>query len=539
MHAATAEERPLGAGGRSVEATAYLRRLRAPARARRRRDTLLLVYGCALVAAVWIVPYLVRVAQEAQTGRLRAAADDVLPGLLPVSAAAVCLLVVVLAAANARWRGPVRLDPPTVDWLLAAPVPRAALLRPRFRAAAARAATLGAVTGGVAGFALTALTPGGGPALVAAGALAGLLTAASGVAAGLMVERYDDVPAVTRGLRRAVRGAVTATCAAVALAAAHGLPAGVVLWSGPWGWAVQPLAAAAGTPGTWWWPAGTGAAVGATALLLARADRAAARVPARALRRRATAGVRVAASLATLDLRQARATVTATAGLRTTAARPRFRIPPPRTAVLVVPWRDLTGLLRAPRHPVAAALWSGVALAASCAAPTPAVAACTLGAGYLAAARLAEPARVEHDDPRRRANLPHPAGRLALAHAVVPAAALLTLLGLGNATLAAAGAWTPLAAQLLLAVPALVGAVLVSACRGPVPTRLLLGTETPFGNTGPMQAALWYVRGPLVALALLVPACAAAPGLVPTLWTAFAGLPLLGYAQRSARRAGA
>jgi hypothetical protein len=56
-----------------------------------------------------------------------------------------------------------------------------------------------------------------------------------------------------------------------------------------------------------------------------------------------------------------------------------------------------------------------------------------------------------------------------------------------------------------LACVPLVGAALVSAYRGDIPSSILIGVQTPIGDTGPLQVMLWYLRGPLMALVMLVP----------------------------------
>lgn len=341
--------------------------------------------------------------------------------------------------------------------------------------------------------------------------MGGVATALTAVAAGLLVERWDRAVARHGSLVHAVTWALAAgslaLCAFAVLRVPDDLHGSLVLWSGPWGWAAQPLVAAAGhrTPG---WIPGTVLSAAFTLAALLTARRATPDIPAEALRDRATVASRVAASVYSLDLRQARSAARGTRGRR---ARPLLRLPVPRSRWLIVPWRDATGLLRAPGRLLWAALWSTAALALGTAVPharpdwqVPLCAA-ALVVEYLAAAQLTEPARIDSDDTRRSANLPYAFRALALWHACVPCVLLLGWLGAGGAVAGLTGRWTPGTAVLLAAVPAVVGAALVSSCRGAVPGHLLIGTDTPMGNTAVLQTGLWYARGPLAAIVLSAP----------------------------------
>ena len=172
----------------------------------------------------------------------------------PAALTALALLVFLVLLRDALWRGPVTVPQATADWLLGTPVARRRLLRPRFRGSAAGALLVGAVAGIVPAAALVALGLGGGSGAgvlrLAAAAMVsmGLLFALATGLAGL-IERYP-------GTGRWVRAATPVTLAAAVLlgglAAWAGLGrlpsavAAVVLWSGPWGWAAQPVIAAAG-----------------------------------------------------------------------------------------------------------------------------------------------------------------------------------------------------------------------------------------------------------------------------------------------------
>ncbi|WP_409470429.1 hypothetical protein [Streptomyces sp. HC307] len=188
-----------------------------------------------------------------------------------------------------------------------------------------------------------------------------------------------------------------------------------------------------------------------------------------------------------------------------------------------------------------AVVWAAVAVALvsldDVAAPVTLMA---LPAGYLAAAQLAEPARLEADDVRRSAQLPWTAAGSALRHGLVPAAGLLALFVLGPAVAGAAGLWSDRLLVLPALVPALVGAALVSAYRGTVPVHLMTGSMTPLGDTGPFGALLWQVRGPLVALGALAvvdgPLRGAEPDVVGLLWPPLVGAGMAWWAGVTARR---
>ncbi|MGF1429102.1 hypothetical protein ACQRUO_21650, partial [Kitasatospora sp. LaBMicrA B282] len=248
---------------------------------------------------------------------------------------------------------------------------------------------------------------------------------------------------------------------------------------------------------------------------LVLADRAAGSVPLGRLRERARTAAGVLAALRTVELRAARLAVTA--GSAGGERRIRLRLPMPRQAWLVVPWRDATALLRAPSRLGRAVLLAVPALLCGGLAhgigsrPSVPVTAVALVFGYLALAQLLEPARIETDDTRRAAWSPYPLASLMLRHAVVPTALglLVALLGAGAAALAGGGAAVWLAPA---AVPALVAAGLVNACRGAMRRDLMYRSPTPGGGGGLGLALFvgWYAAGPAAAVvALTLPFAAA------------------------------
>ncbi|MFF0483723.1 DUF6297 family protein [Streptomyces sp. NPDC004435] len=518
-----------------------LRAARADARVERRRSIAYTLYCTVLLAGIWVVPLLAGAARAGADGRLRGAAAERLLASLPTLLPAVLATAVLLPAARALWQGPVRLEPAALSWLVPQPLLRRALLLPRFAAASAITTGIGAAVGAAAGFLLHALGAGSWWATTTAGAATGATAGLAGTALAALVQRHSDSGERRRALIRRTAWAgviVLWLLAAASLAGGARIAELVAPWSGPWGWAALPLVAVAdGVPAAAGW---AGAALSLLALAVAGragAD-AAVRVPARVLRTQAGTALRVRASLYSLDLRQARAAVRAT---RARGARPAARLPFPRHAWLLVPWRDATALLRAPARLVGAAAWTAVTVGLLCLEGAPAaVSLLALPAGYMAAAQLAEPARLETDDVRRSAPLPWPAGALALWHGAVPAAGLLVLFALGAAAAAGLGPGSERLLVLPALVPALVGAALVSAYRGVVPVHLMIGSMTPLGDTGPLAALLWQARGPLVALGCLAvvdgPARGADPDAPGLLWPLLVGAGMVWWAAATARR---
>jgi hypothetical protein len=228
------------------------------------------------------------------------------------------------------------------------------------------------------------------------------------------------------------------------------------------------------------------------------AFRAAAGIPLGSLRHRARTAAGVAAALRTAELRSARMVM---AQSEQRGRRVRLRVPPPTRAWLAVPWRDLTALLRAPSRFGRAVLFAAPALAlvpavtAASGVDRLLVAAVALSFGYLSVAQLAEPARVEADDPKRAGWSPYPYGELMLRHAAVPLLSSVLLALLGSALTALLGAgpgiWTAAAVALPLSAAAMVNAV-----RGPSRTNLMY-TPTGMGGSGPFIFLAWYGAGPV------------------------------------------
>ena len=475
----------------------------------------------------------------------------------PAALTALALLVFLVLLRDALWRGPVTVPQATADWLLGTPVSRRRLLRPRFRWAAAGAPVVGAVAGIVPAAALVALGLGGGSGgevlrLAGAAMLSmGLLFAVATGVAGL-IERY---PGTGRQVRTATPVVLAAAVVLGGLAAWAGLGrlpgavATVLLWSGPWGWAAQPVmavAAQAGPAGAGnpapWWPVALGLLAGSALAALACADRVVAGVPAAALRARArTLGAMSAAALSM----NTRGVATAYTGAGTRRAR--FRLPPPRRRELVLLWRDLLALLRSPARLVSAVLLALLAAALAAVAghgrPVSLVlVGCALSLGYLAAAWLCEGARLDADDPRRSAQLPFRYESLAWWHAVVPCLVLLAAVGVPAAVAGlVSGDLRPLV-LLVVTIPVLVGGALVNVFRGSFSPALFVGADTPVGNTAALSIVFWYAWGTVLAvlpMTVLVSSALGSPGSGPLVRALVIGAGLaVGLGAYAARRAG-
>ncbi|NJP81534.1 hypothetical protein HCK01_30265, partial [Streptomyces sp. AA8] len=122
---------------RTAETLAWLREKRKAHRRQKGRDLAVLLYSVVLIGAgygsAYAVHFLRRARLGADYGGLGERVQDTLPALFTLLTAALALL----AARDALWRGPVVVPAPSVGWLLAQPVRRAAVLRPWFRLSAA------------------------------------------------------------------------------------------------------------------------------------------------------------------------------------------------------------------------------------------------------------------------------------------------------------------------------------------------------------------------------------------------------------------
>ncbi|MFI0721597.1 hypothetical protein [Streptomyces sp. NPDC021224] len=521
--------------------------LRGRRRARRRakgRELAVAVYTVVIALAGYGSSFVVSFLRGLDDGGAHGAVARELRAAMPALAAFGAVALGVLAARDALWRGPVVVPGPTAGWLLAQPVRRERVLRPWFWLTAGLAPLAGLLTGlGCAAVLDVTRLASLGDALLAVlpGAVCLPLLA---VALGMAVERR---PVWGRAVRRWTAPAVlllAALAGQAALAAkGHRSPAveQAELWSGPWGWAGQPVVHAVGgrAPG---WPVAVALLAAATAAALSAAHRDAGRVPTARLRERAATAAAVSAVAWSLELRAAKLAIMAADGGGPAVRTLRFR--PPRGRLgrhLLVPWRDLLTLLRTPGRLGKAAVWAACgALAAGAGADLGGErrwVGLVLGllAGYVAVGALAEPARLETDDVRRAAWAPYRFRRVMLLHGVVPAV-LGALLGLLTAVpYAAAGHPAALVLLPACALPLAAGA-LVSAARGPARTQLLfMGLATPAGDPGPLIYLAWYAAGPLLAVGGLVLALAGPPAQAVVVALVLAALLAL-LARRAADR---
>jgi hypothetical protein len=496
---------------RTAETLRWLKVKRRAHRRQQSRDLAVLLYCLVLGGVAYgsglAVQFLRGLDRGVGYGRYGADLQRGLPALFT----ALTLLLGLLAARDALWRGPVVLPGPSVGWLLAQPVRRAAVLRPWLRLSAWLALAPGVIVGLAAAVMLrvTGLAPIG-------DALLGVLPAALclpllAVALGMAVERR---PGWARRVRRWTAPAVLLIGALAAQTGLAGsgrrLPAleQVELWSGPWGWAAQPVvrACGGGAPG---WPAAVALLLAATAAAVLQAHRDAARVPTAQLRSRAATATTVASVMWSMELRAAKLALMEAGGGEPARG---LRLRPPRGRYgryLVVVWRDALTLLRTPGRLGRAALWAASASAAAGLGADLGGERRTVGlvlgllCGYFAVGALAEPARLETDDVRRAAWSPFRFRTLMLQHAVVPA-----LLGAVLGLLAAvpfAVAGSPGALLLMpLCAPPFTAAALYGACRGPARTELMfLGGGSAIGGPGPLIFLAWYAAGPLAAVTVL------------------------------------
>jgi hypothetical protein len=469
----------------------------------------------------------------------------------PYVLAALALLLLLVLVRDALWRGPVTLQQPAVDWLLDTPVSRGRLLRPRFRVSALVAILAGLAVGVVPAATLVGLglgghSPGHVLRLTGAAVLSTALLFMLGTGLAGLAERY---PVSWPWLRRATlpaAGLIAVFGGLGAWAAAGALPAAVaavVLWSGPWGWTAQAMVALSGGSAPLW-PLSM-VLLGAAALAaLLGAERAAAAVPGAALRARARTLGAMSAAVLNMDTRGIALAYSDAGGPR----RVQFRLRAPRRRALVLPWRDVLAVGRAPARLLGAAALAlaavgliAVASHAGQVSLVPAVSALALG--YLAAAWLCEGARLDAEDTRRSAALPFRFESLAWWHAIVPCLVLFVVAGVPVVAVAVAAGDPGLIALLAVTVPVLVTGALVNVFRPRFMPDLFGGFETPVGNSAAILILFWLILGPLIAvvpLAVLLPSALGASHATALARTVVVGAALAGglgtYAARRAAR---
>jgi hypothetical protein len=482
------------------------------------RQRLDVAYTTAITAAI--------VGMLAYGTAISALAEVVTPDRLAMLGPALLLLALVLAMRWGAYHGPVVFTVADVAFLLGAPLPRRGLAARRLVLALAGGAAAGAA---VAGMAILGLA-GEGRGIAeyrAAGLVAGLaelgVLAVAGAWAVQRSSRWD------RAAWRARWPAALAAAGVAAVSDTGALGRTFALWSGPWGWAVQPGTGAGGA-----WRAALLLLTLVTAVTAVLAVRGCGACSAERHLRRAEGRASAVASLATLDARTARRTLERV-GARD-AGRPLVQLRRVRSARLAVAWRDVVAALRAPARVVeAAALAGGGTVLALLAADRPAALAAAAFAVYLGASRMLWPLRAELDVPERARILLRPRlGRILLEHALIPVVVTTTVAALAVAGCAVAG--TPPAAVALLAVavtPVLTLCAAMSARReGRLPTSVLATAVAVDPSGGAAAVVAWLTFWPALATTLgavpLIAVTNAGPAVVAmaALWTAIATLAL-------------
>ncbi|MEU7314754.1 hypothetical protein [Streptomyces sp. NPDC007083] len=509
------------ADDRTSETLGLLHGKRRAHRNRRNRDLAVTGYAVLLMALGYGGTLGYRLVQRLGGLAAQDATAEAVRSALPAVLVLLACALAVLAVRDALWRGPVLVPRCDLDWLLTQPVRRSRVLLPAFRLSVALTAAGGALCaiGGAVVLRLTGLA-GLGPALALC-LPGGVCLPLLACALALRVERDDGA---ARRARALTPYAVLLLLLLVlqAVCAARGsrwaLLETVELWSGPWGWAAQPVLHAAGVH-TSGWPWALALLTAGTAVALGHALRSVGALPTRRLRARAATAATVASVLWSAELRAARLAVDE--ALADGASGNLRRLPLPRSPRFAVVRRDAVALLRAPGRVVSAALWTAAAAGAaglavaSAGAGRIAALAMALALGWFAVGRLAETARLEADDTRRSSWSPFPLSSLMLQHSIVPAVAG------GVLALAAAvpfalqgGGWALL--LMPLCAPPFAAAAVLAAVRGPVRTELLsLGLVTPAGDASVFVFLFWYAAPFLAAVAPLTAGLASSGVLDP------------------------
>jgi len=503
-----------------------LARVRAWWRVRNPPRTLLqrldLLYTGALVSAIF--------GALAYGTASSALAQVVTPHWLAATGPALALLALLLTSHWGVYQGPVVFSVADVAHLLGAPLPRRGLAARRLMLALAGGAAAGAIAAGVVIVGLA----GGGRGIAAADAAGLALGLAElgilGVAFAWAVESSDRWE---RAAQRATWPTILAAAGLAAAARAGTAGREIALWSGPWGWGVQPAAGAGDLQSL--------AALLLLTLATAVAARAAVRgcghAPAERHLRRAEARASAVVALASYDARRARRALE-TVGARD--GRHGARLRRPRTPALAIPWRDTVAALRTPGRIVEGAALAGAGtVLALLEADRPVAVLVAVLVVYLGAARTIWPLRAELDLPARARVLLLPRlGQVLLAHAAVPVVVTTSAAALAAAGCAAAGALpTHGAAAALLAVagtPMLCLCAGMSARReGRLPPSLLALAAGADPSGGGSLMSAWLAFWPAVAATLgAVPILLAAAPVVAVAWTLMATAVLVALLAR-------
>jgi len=394
----------------------------------------------------------------------------------------------------ATWQGPVVFSEPDLQWVMAAPLERRALVMMRLRRAFVASAVAGIIGGGIVAVVVDVLL--GEEQLVIFLIAAGTFAAVALLATALSwhVERSVKSSAL---VNRAAPAALLLACIlAAAVATGH---EGFVWWSGPWGWAIGPIADRAGwlVPG---WPLQLGLLALATCAAVASAVAGAGRFSEEELWRRAAARSVASAAMFFGDIR----TLSSVSRRERTGGRfraRRSRMARSSSPSLAIASRDVLLLRRSPRLVATSVVFMVGAAAASVAARDHAL----LGVVaflclYVAASRLVEAIRIEADQADAHRLLPWSWGTVLVMHCQVPTV-VMTLLGWTSLAVVGLGGfapWTALGPFVVVApfaAAAVVGSAAIASARQRFPVGMLVG-----GNeSGGLLLFLWLVVGPLIA----------------------------------------
>jgi hypothetical protein len=413
---------------------------------------------------------------------------------------------------TARWggyQGPVVYSVPDVTHLLGAPLSRSGLATGRLRSALASGAPAGALAAGLVIVGLAG--EGRGIATSrAVGLVIGLAALGTlGVAAAWGVERAG------RWDRRTARAIWPAAIGAVGLALIAGaghIGREIALWSGPWGWAVQPGTHVPAAE----WIAALALLVAVTAAATLTALRRAGDCPTERHLRRAEARASALAGLTSFDARSARLALGAAGDApgRTRTGRDlpwlrRAAAARPYSAVAPIIWRDAVTAGRTPGRVVEAVVLAGAgaALALTNADRAASVAAAMLLV-YLGASRMLWSLRAELDLPVRARLLLRPRlGRTVAAHAVVPVVVVAAAIALAAAVCAVAGGLP--ASGGAAALVALAAAPVVTCCAalaarrgGRLPESVFAGAVATDPSGGGLTILAWLALWPALGAAL-------------------------------------
>jgi hypothetical protein len=431
------------------------------------------------------------------------------------------LLALLTAAHWGTVQGPVVFSVADLGHLvLGSPLPRRALVAAPLARALAAAAVSGAAVAGIVVVGLSGRGHTVGAARV--------IDVVGGVAlVGILATVAAFAVSIDRRGERVLRLLTPPALLAAAALALVGVLAGrtgrqIDLWSGPWGWA---LAAGAGSSAARYLAATAGLAVAATLATVVVWQRRGSGEAERYLRR-SEGHARLQASLTNLNARTARRDLAAVgrrsgrrrAGdlrrLRDRLVRWRTRTrsgsAPAGGVVSALIWRDALALVERPAI-VIQMLMAGVAGTALALLDLGRILGVAAGGVllYLAANRLLEPLRIENDAPRRsRLFLASRPGRAYVAHTIIPVVLVTGVIALTAAALALAGALhgrdSTAAIDLVIAGPAIVGCAAMSARRGGrLPQEVLMVAMSSDPSGGGAVLLAWVLVWPAAAAALV------------------------------------